>query len=132
MMRLVHTFWRLSAGVRLVRRSAGAESVACKQKVLSVTSHHQATRHRDHRHRVLGHAAVVAGVVAGEVGDGQQTGHLVNTSDASRLGALHRLSVPEPGDQHGRVSLRHEAGLPQALALNIIIAEHEVLNFGCN
>ena len=46
-----------------------------------VTSHHQARRHRDHGHLVLGDAAVVAGLVAGEVRDGQQAGHLVNASD---------------------------------------------------
>ena len=104
------------------------ESAECPD----VTSHHQAGRHRDHRHGVLGHTAVVAGVLAGQVGDGQQAGHLVNASDAGGLVTLHGAAVPEPGDQHGRVPLGHEAGLPQSLALNIIIAEHEVLNFGCN
>ena len=102
------------------------------ESAVLVTSHHQARRHRDHGHLVLGDAAVVAGLVAGEVRDGQQAGHLVNTSDPHGLRALHGGPVPEPGDQHGRVPLGDEAGLPQALALNIIIAEHEVLNFWCN
>ena len=102
------------------------------ESAVRVTSHHQARRHRDHRHLILGDTAVVTGLVAGEVRDGQQTGHLVNASDPDGLRALHWDAVPEPGDQHGRISLGDKAGLPQSLALNIIIAEHEVLNFWCN
>ena len=45
--------------------------------------------------RVLGHAAVVAGVVRGEVGDDQEAGHLV---DADSFRGLQGDPIPEPGD----------------------------------
>ena len=96
---------------------------------MQVTFYHQRRCDADHRHLVLGHAAVVAGVVRGEVGDDQQACHLVY---ADRVGGLQGDPVPEPGHQHRRVALGHEASLAQSLALFKIVAEDKVLNFWCN
>ena len=93
------------------------------------TSDHQGGGHTDHSHLILGHAGVVARMLAAQLTDGQQAGHIVNPHDHA---LVQLLAVPEPGHQHGRVSLRHEAGLSQALASFKIIPEHKVLNFWCN
>ena len=96
---------------------------------VQVTFYHQRRRDAHHRHLVLGHAAVVAGVVRGEVGDDQEAGHLV---DADSVGGLQGDPVPEPGDEHRGVALGHEASLAESLALFKIVPEDKVLNFWCN
>ena len=96
---------------------------------VQVTFYHQRRSDADHRHLVLGHAAVVAGVVRGEVGDDQEACDLVNADSVS---GLQGDPVPEPGHQHRRVTLRYEASLAQSLALFKIVAEDKVLNFWCN
>ena len=96
---------------------------------MQVTFYHQRRSDADYRHLVLGHAAVVAGVVRGEVGDDQEACDLVNADSVS---GLQGDPVPELGHQHWRVTLRYEASLAQSLALFKIVAEDKVLNFWCN
>ena len=112
---------------------AGAiNSVACKLKsalLCWVTFYHKTCRDADHCHLIAGNTGVVTSVVTGQVGDGQQTGHLVYPDS---LATVHGNSISEPGDQHWRVTLRHKAGLTETLALFKIITEDKVLNFWCN
>ena len=94
-----------------------------------VTFYHKTCRYTDHGNFVLCHAAVIAGVVRRQVRDGQQAGHLVN---AHSLARVDTNAISEPGNQHGRITFRHEASLSQSLAFFEIISEGKVLNFGCN
>ena len=97
--------------------------------VLIVTSDHEAGSYTDHRHLVLGHTAVVAGVTVGQIGNGQQAGHLV---DPHCLLGVNLDPISKPADQHRRIALRHKIGLAKSLTLFKIIAEDKVLYLRCN
>ena len=96
------------------------------------TFHHQPGHRLHHGHLVPGHARVVPRHPRRQGGDGQHRGHVVDPRDPDGVRGLQSLAVPEPGDEHGGVAGRDEAGLSDAVALGKVRAEGEGFNLWCD